>query len=422
MKSPTGLLLRFISMAQPKYTATLAVTMLTALLIGCVEQNKIIFSGPANQENDTAVVISKPGTKSNRVDVINTGSFDAFLNLSKETKDLEKIVDWNYKYQVVKVSFATNRKVDESSKDSVYTADPGDLSYGFCYVTIPKDHVMGEIEAPSFWRLEFSPDPEKHVVVLNTEKASRQAFFDEIAKNTKGSGKSNAFVFVHGFNVTFEEAAQRTAQMAYDLQFDGVPIFFSWPSNGTLPAYTVDERNIEWAEPDLKAFLMDVLKNSKADNVYVIGHSMGTRALTRSIAAIGSEDPKAMAKLKGIILAAPDIDAVVFKRDIAPKLLAAKRNVTLYASSNDRALMASKKIHGYQRAGETGTGLVVINGMDTIDASSVDSGLVGHSYFGDNRSIISDMYYLLKAQLPPSQRSGLASAGKAPDLYWMFKP
>jgi esterase/lipase superfamily enzyme len=326
------------------------------------------------------------------------------------------------KFNTVKVSFATNRKIQTSGKNALYTSEPGELSYGFCYVSIPKDHKMGDMETPSPWNLEFTPNPEKHIVVLITEKTTRQKFFDDIAKNIDGTKKSNAFVFVHGFNVTFEDAARRTAQMAYDLQFDGVPVFFSWPSNGNLQSYTVDERNIEWAEPDLKAFLADFLKNSKADNVYVIGHSMGTRALTRSIAAIGSEDPKALSRLKGIILAAPDIDAVVFKKDIVPKLMAAKRNVTMYASSNDRALQASKEIHGYPRAGQTGAGLVIVSGMDTIDASSQDTSLIGHSYYGDKRSIISDMYYLFKAQLPASQRSGLASAGKAPDLYWMFRP
>jgi esterase/lipase superfamily enzyme len=149
---------------------------------------------------------------------------------------------------------------------------------------------------------------------------------------------------------------------------------------------------------------------------------MGTRALTRSLAAIGVEDPKALRRLKGVILAAPDIDAIVFKRDIAPKLIGTNRNITLYASSNDRALLASKKIHGYQRAGETGKALVIVPGMDTIDASQLDTSLVGHSYYGDNRSIISDMYYMLKAQLPPSQRSGLSPVGKAPNSYWLFRP
>lgn len=407
-----------------KYSMPLVIALLASIFGGCVEHNKVILSGPSSRGDDTTVMISQPGTKLSTVKVIDTegDEYHGFLGKPKSDEEIKKIIEWNDKFQVVKVSFATDRKILGDSKTITYTAETGDLTYGFCYVSIPKNHVMGEIESPSFWKLEFTQNPEKHIVVINTEQTTRQGFFDDVIKNTHGAKKSNAFVFVHGFNVTFDEAAQRTAQMAYDLQFDGVPVFFSWPSKGTIPSYTVDERNIEWAESDLKDFLKDFLNNSKADNVYVIGHSMGTRALTRSIAAIGSEDPKALSRLKGVILAAPDIDAVVFKRDIAPKLMGPSRNVTLYASSNDKALQASKKIHGYQRAGETGTGLVIVPGMDTIDASSLDTSLVGHSYYGDNRSIISDMYYLLKAQLPASQRSGLSSAGKAPDLYWMFRP
>nr|HDS0965091.1 alpha/beta hydrolase [Pseudomonas putida]HDS0991473.1 alpha/beta hydrolase [Pseudomonas putida] len=189
-----------------------------------------------------------------------------------------------------------------------------------------------------------------------------------------------------------------------------------------MPSYTVDEQNVEWAEADLKSFLLDFLRSSQADNVYVIGHSMGTRALSRSIVSIGSDDPELAKKVKGVILAAPDIDARVFKRDIAPKLVSAGRNVTLYASSNDKALGLSKKIHGYQRAGETIGELVVVSGMDTIDASKVDTSLVGHNYYGDNRSIISDMHYLLKTQMPVKDRAGLSSVGKEPALYWMFRP
>lgn len=403
----------------------LATALTFSFFYGCVKYDNVILSSPSTDGDATTVLITHPGRGTGIVKVLETGetfhSYGLAVN-NNSTKNIEKIMEWNKTFQVVKTSFATNRKIQKNGKITTYTADPGDLTYGFCYVSIPKDHVMGEIESPSFWKLEFTPNPEKHIVIMNTEQASRQIFFDEIRKNIKTSKKSNALVFIHGFNVTFDEAAQRTAQMAYDLQFDGVPVFFSWPSRGTAPSYTVDERNIEWAEADIKAFLVDFLKNSQADNVYVIGHSMGTRALTRSLAAIGVEDPKALRRLKGVILAAPDIDAIVFKRDIAPKLIGTNRNITLYASSNDRALLASKKIHGYQRAGETGKALVIVPGMDTIDASQLDTSLVGHSYYGDNRSIISDMYYMLKAQLPPSQRSGLSPVGKAPNSYWLFRP
>jgi esterase/lipase superfamily enzyme len=60
------------------------------------------------------------------------------------------------------------------------------------------------------------------------------------AARVNKSGKKSAFIFVHGYNVTFEDAARRTAQMSYDLSFDGAPVFYSWPSQGSLGDYLKD--------------------------------------------------------------------------------------------------------------------------------------------------------------------------------------
>ena len=95
---------------------------------------------------------------------------------------------------------------------------------------------------------------------------------------------------------------------------------------------------------------------------------------------------------------------------------------TLYASSKDKALQASKKIHGeYPRAGDSGKDLVVVKGIDTIDASLIDTSLLGHSYFGDNRSVISDIYYLIKQNLPADKRMGLIAKTIKNLTYWLFK-
>ena len=40
-------------------------------------------------------------------------------------------------------------------------------------------------------------------------------------------------MFVHGFNVSFADAARRTAQIAYDLAFGG-PGALSWPYSATF--------------------------------------------------------------------------------------------------------------------------------------------------------------------------------------------
>jgi esterase/lipase superfamily enzyme len=148
---------------------------------------------------------------------------------------------------------------------------------------------------------------------------------------------------------------------------------------------------------------------------------MGNRALTRAVASLLTDKPIIRSRLKEVILAAPDIDAEVFKRDIIPALTKPDSPVTLYASSEDLALAASKKVHGYPRAGDSGQGLVVVPGIETIDATHVDTGLLGHSYFAEARSILSDMFYLIRYGQRADQRFGLRRVDAQAGHYWEFK-
>jgi esterase/lipase superfamily enzyme len=325
-------------------------------------------------------------------------------------------------FAVVRVLYATDRNRTSKAKPAeMFGNDRGTISFGYCDVSIPRDHRMGELESPSIWRLEFRENPAKHVVLVNTVIRSKDEFFEDLVARVRASVKSSAFLFVHGYNVTFEDAARRTAQMSYDLAFDGAPVFYSWPSQGTTPAYTVDEQNIEWAQANLKNFLEDFFERSDAQNVYLIAHSMGNRALTRAVASLLTDKPIIRSRLKEVILAAPDIDAEVFKRDIIPALTKPDSPVTLYASSEDLALAASKKVHGYPRAGDSGQGLVVVPGIETIDATHVDTGLLGHSYFAEARSILSDMFYLIRYGQRADQRFGLRRVDAQAGHYWEFK-
>lgn len=77
---------------------------------------------------------------------------------------------------------------------------------------------------------------------------------------------------------------------------------------------------------------------------------------------------------------------------------------------------------GYPRAGIAGADITIVDGLDTIDASDVDTSFMGHSYFGDNRSIISDIFYLIKHGFSPSDRSGLKPKTIQNLGYWFFQP
>jgi esterase/lipase superfamily enzyme len=309
---------------------------------------------------------------------------------------------------------------DDTSPGRHYGNHRGKLELGFCEVSIPKEHEVGEVESPCILRLEFSEDRVKHVVFEQATQQSADQFYAALRSSIASSKRNEAFVFVHGFNVTFEEAARRTAQVSYDLKFEGAPIFFSWPSQGGFLDYTVDETNVEWAVPDLKDFLLKVVQQSGAKSVNLIAHSMGNRALTNALRSLASDLRPSVPLFHELVLTAPDIDAEIFKRDIAPVMTQVAHHVTLYASSTDEALLASKTIHGSPRAGDTGTELVVVPGMDTIDVSAVDTGLVGHSYYGSSDSVLADLYWIFATDSPPDKRYWLQPASRDGQTYWVF--
>jgi esterase/lipase superfamily enzyme len=328
-----------------------------------------------------------------------------------------------FPYAVVKVFYATDRNLTNSSKPSgMYGSNRAPVTYyGTCEVSIPRDHRMGELESPSILRFEFREDPKKHVVLLKVSVYDKSKYFTEIAGRIHESSSNSAFLFVHGYNVTFEEAARRTAQISYDLGFDGAPVFYSWPSQGTVPGYPVDETNVNWSKTNIKHFLEDFVTRSDAQNIYLIAHSMGNRALTLALGSLFSERSDLRQRFQEIILTAPDIDAEVFKRDIAPKIVGTKPCVTLYASSEDKALLASKKFHGYPRAGDAESGLVIVPGIETIDATDVDTSFLGHSYFAETKSVLADMFYLIHGGVRANQRFSLMPVEISTGRYWKFK-
>ena len=225
----------------------------------------------------------------------------------------------------VDVFYATNRTPAATFASlppgDRFTATPArQLAYGTARISIPKSHVAGELESPRWYLLEFKEDPKQHVILQDVARLEKSPFFARLYDRVGASRGRNAFVFVHGYNVSFRDAARRTAQLAYDLRFDGAPVFYSWPSQAALAGYFTDEQTIARSVPMIEGFLADMADRSGAQNLYIIGHSMGTRGLTQALRNLVAKRPDLRGRFRGIILAAPDIDAKVFRTELAPVL------------------------------------------------------------------------------------------------------
>ena len=318
--------------------------------------------------------------------------------------------------------YATNRSLSGDPEPAkVYGARVVPLSYGRAIVTIPTTHRPGNIELPSIWRLQLQPDPKRHFILKSVTPLKTDAARAEMAEKLKGSDSKALLLFVHGYNVGFSEAAMRTAQLAYDLRFAGVPLFFSWPSAAQVIAYLKDSETAQLSEAAFDQLLED-LSELGATDIYVIAHSMGSRIVSQ---VLKSRVDRGMSTshVSELLLAAPDINADLFQTVIAPKLAAMQgTRTTVYASSSDLALRASNAVHGFKRAGDTTEGVLVSRGLETIDASNVSLVMraFGHSYLMDSASVLKDIQSIIREKLRAKQR-GLAEAGKLPDVYWRLK-
>ncbi len=322
---------------------------------------------------------------------------------------------------VVRVFYATDRE-PASSHAPWYAGTRGDgsLSLGVCEVSIPRQHRMGNVETPALCRLQSTWSERKHVILQRVNALRPSAFWRDFDTQLLGGNRSSALLYIHGYNVSFRDAARRCAQLAYDLNFDGVPVFYSWPSKGRLLSYMADEASVEWSGPHLADLISDILQRKQPSELHIISHSMGTRALLYALSHLGG-GVAPQTRVANIALTAPDVDAAVF-RQATVHLLPSATTTTLYASDRDMALTWARRFHSYRRAGEAGPQIVVMPDLVTIDASDLDTrDLLGHSYFAEQRSVIGDIYDLLLGR-GPHERHGLRPADANGLTYWRFQP
>lgn len=327
--------------------------------------------------------------------------------------------------QAVEVTayYATNRvraTAPATAADTYSNDGIGDLTFGRTVVSIPLSHTAGNIELPQLWKFERTPDPNRHFVLKSVAPLPTDAARQEMSQRLRAMSSKSMLVFVHGYNVSFQDAAMRSAQLAHDLKFPGVPFFYSWPSANRVRAYLQDEETARLCESVFETVLTELSK-LPVEEIYIVAHSMGNRVVGHGLQAYVDKG-KNTKVIKELLLAAPDINADLFKSTIAPRLAQMQgTRTTIYASSFDLALVASKVVHGFRRVGESSGGVQVFSGMDTVDASNASQSIrnFGHSYIVDSASVIGDLRAIV-AERRAAKARGLTQMGAVPDIYWQL--
>ncbi|EHR00822.1 alpha/beta hydrolase [Bradyrhizobium sp. WSM471] len=150
-------------------------------------------------------------------------------------------------------------------------------TFGCVTVSIPIVHKMGEVETPkTSWfgmRKEAEADG-KHFRIQKLDRLSREEFASAIANPA-----DSLMLFVHGYNVAFSDAAFRAAQIAFDANYKGRVMMYSWPSKGGVKDYDYDRESALYAPDGLFDLLQLIKTAGKVSRIIVIAHSLGSEVV-----------------------------------------------------------------------------------------------------------------------------------------------
>jgi esterase/lipase superfamily enzyme len=325
---------------------------------------------------------------------------------------------------VYKVWFGTNRKPTGQDANRSFSVERlTSTTYGRVNVFIPKAHRFGETGNP-LWKRALRGDlRDDNLRIQETAVLNHDPFYNEIRQAIKsavdeGNG-SQALVFIHGFNVTFQEAAIRSAQIGVDLKVPGPTAFFSWPSLGSaaLSAYRSDEKSILASESAITDFLVDFSQRCGASNINLIAHSMGNRGLLYSLQRIATNaEFRTHIKFNQIFLAAPDVGRDEFVK-VAHLYSQFAKRTTLYTSNGDLPVYLSSVIHDGPRAGFFKP-YTVAPGLDTIAVPDFDIDMLGHSYFAQAEALLNDIHDVIVYGEPPRKRQRISQANENGIGFW----
>jgi esterase/lipase superfamily enzyme len=327
----------------------------------------------------------------------------------------------------VPVYFGTTRSPSSNPKEKpeaqfLNGRGSGELTLGRAFISIPAGHRVGKLEQPlSIWQLRLKPNLKKHVVLRTVDLMTQENWVAVVRTELENLPNRMAFVYIHGFNVSFCQAMMRAGQIARDIGYEGLVTAFSWGSESSLDGYPTDEDAVQLAAPKLVEFLATLHIDAGVDAFHIVAHSMGCRALLSALQETSwwssSKTPVAEA-----VFAAPDVDATQYRQNMSAIPHNAGR-YTLYGSARDWAIAMSRSIRkNHPRAGDGGNNILVMNGVETVDATEAGEDLfgLGHSYFADKRSILVDLWSVLRGL--PMPRFGLEQRLHKAGTYWALLP
>jgi esterase/lipase superfamily enzyme len=279
-------------------------------------------------------------------------------------------------------------------------------------------------------------DPSRAETAQGGAKLGSKAMFNDLQQEMLQ--RSDLCTFVHGFNVSWEDAVGSALALQVMLNRTGIGdpkqnvtvVLFTWPSDGLALPFVSYKSDRSEAAGSGYAFARGLLKlrdhlaaladraggRACAQDIHLLCHSMGNYVLQNALSRLREFTPgTALPRLfEQVFLCAADVDAEPGRP--MGDLHELARTVTVYHNRGDVALHISDYTKGNpDRLGSYGAARAAMlpDKVQQCDCSDIVGGLIEHSYYLSGR--VNDDILRSVHGVPPDSsardRTAVAGAG-----------
>lgn len=280
------------------------------------------------------------------------------------------------------------------------------------------------------------------------DELSQSHFRSHLYQAVQKSPNKSILVIVWGFRDWFRSAALKTAYTAYVLDIDTPVLLFDWPGNQGEGSrgYAASQRVATQSGPDLGRVLKSIIQDTGAENVWIMGSSLGCQTICDSFVWLTDQPEfhQGKPKIAQVVFSAPDVSAQAFDEKFSERIQLLTKHLTTYVSSNDQALLMSHWLNRGRRLGRLAEVLVppedrvsqyefeealeLLNlrakgarNISIVDATPINFIRNLHHFFTDSPVFFDDLYQrLLQPDDIVSRRLHSVRTNSQGEMYWIL--
>jgi esterase/lipase superfamily enzyme len=250
--------------------------------------------------------------------------------------------------------YVSNRRQDvpDGTIDERFTSErETSLKFGYFNTRIEPTLGLGMIIDPSKWFLN------EEIHLLDVQAQEKGAFIEKLRQQVQASPYQSLLLVVHGFREAFPSALRKTAFLAHVLDINTPVLVFDWPGDqgSSLRGYRRARGVAEESGAELARTLELIINEVQPDRLWLLANSMGGQVVADAFSLLhqDADFSDSQTEIENVVLTAPDVGHEVFNNRFKQDILDLAQNVTVYVSSNDRALLVSRFINRGLRLGES---------------------------------------------------------------------